>query len=116
MSCIDAVFQTLQSQVLGQNVYYMKKLKILHWAPPPSRLSSWLPEVMHVTFSQAFPPLFLQTASDQKLEVGTAWERGYHTPVHMAYCSKHDMPHKIYLSPPTLFSQTDNWERRVFER
>ena len=62
--------------------YYKKAkdLKILRQAPPPSRLPvpSPLPDVTHVTFSQAFPlrfsPPFLRTASDQKLEAGTAWE------------------------------------------
>ena len=41
-------------------------------APPPSRL----PDVTHLTFSQAFPLRFY-TRSDQKLEAGAAWERGY---------------------------------------
>ena len=45
-------------------------------APPPSCLPSRLPDVTHVTLSPGLPPPFLHTASDQKLEAGTAWERG----------------------------------------
>ena len=47
--------------------YYKKDLKILHQAPPPSCPPS------HLTF--------LHTASYHKLEVGTAWERGYESTI-----------------------------------
>ena len=59
-NCIDAVFQTLQSQVLGQDTYYKKDLKILCRTPPPSHLPSHLPDVTHArdSFSQAFPLCF----------------------------------------------------------
>ena len=40
-----------------------------NWIPPPSRLC----DVTHVTLP-GLPPLFLHTASNQKLEVGTAWQ------------------------------------------
>ena len=32
---------------------------------------------MHVTLLPGLSPLFLHTASDQKLEAGTAWEQSY---------------------------------------
>ena len=47
--------------------YYKKDLKILHQAPPPSCLPS------HLTF--------LRIVSYHKLEVGTAWERGYESTI-----------------------------------
>ena len=61
--------------------YYKKDLKILRRAPPPS----CLPPHVYLTsrmwlFLPGLPPLFLHTVSDQKLEVGTAWERGYWSP------------------------------------
>ena len=44
-----------------------------NWAPPPS----CLPDIMNVTFSPRPSPPFMHTASDQKLEAGTAWKLGY---------------------------------------
>ena len=40
-------------------------------APPPS----CLPDIAHVTLSPRSSPPFLHTATDQKLEAGTAWEQ-----------------------------------------
>ena len=60
----------VQSQASSRTRYY-EDFKILCRAPPPS----YLPVVTHVTLSpRPSPPPFLHTASDQKLEVGTAWE------------------------------------------
>ena len=70
MSCIDAVFQMLQSQVLGQDIDITSRISrffVGHPLPPHVYPHMTLPGP---------PPLFLHTTSDQKLEAGTAWERG----------------------------------------
>jgi len=66
MSCSDAVFRTLQSQVFGQE-------------EPQDSLSGTAPHMStqrHASdsFSQAFPLRFLHAASDQKLEAGTTYQ------------------------------------------
>ena len=72
-SCIDAVFLTLQSQVLGQDIT-RRTSRFFVGHHPPSRLPLCLPDITHVTLP-GLPLPFLHTASDQKLEPGMAWER-----------------------------------------
>ena len=59
------------------------------------------------------PPPFLHTASDQKLDDGKAWERGYHpwaffhvTTVSVGYCLVRTCPHKN----DAIRSFTTNWK------
>ena len=54
-----------------------KNLKILcgHCPPHVYPHTTWCHA--HDSFSQGLPPQFLHTASDQKLEAGTAWKWGY---------------------------------------
>ena len=73
-SCIDAVFQMLQSQVLGQDIT-RRTSRFFVGHRPPSRLPSRLPDVTHVTLSPRPSPPFLY-CKRSKLEPGTAWERG----------------------------------------
>ena len=67
-SCIDTVFRTLQSRVLGQDITRRtSRFFVRHPPPPPPRL----PEVMHLTISpRASPSIFAYCMlSNQKLEV-----------------------------------------------
>ena len=75
-SCIDAVFQTLQSQVFEQDIR-RRTSRFINRAPLPLCLPSRLPDVVHATLLPGFSLHFLHNTSNQKLEVGTAWERGY---------------------------------------
>ena len=65
-SCIDTVFRTLQSQVLGQDITRRTSRFFVRHPPPPR-----LPDVMHVTLSpRTSPSIFAYCMlSNQKLEV-----------------------------------------------
>ena len=56
-------------------------------APPPSRL----PDVTHMTLSPRPSPSVLHTASNQKLEAGTAWERGHSRPMSLSIVLLHHL-------------------------
>lgn len=60
MSCSDAVFRTLQSQVFGQE-------------GPQASLSGTAPLMSTRLFLPGIPPPFLHTGSDQKLEPGMTY-------------------------------------------
>ena len=74
MSCIDAVFRTLQSWVIWQHITG----KVLRFFLTPVCLYLLLHHIIvHMTKSPrpSFPLCILQL--DQKLEPGKAWEQGY---------------------------------------
>ena len=62
----------LQSQVLGQDITRRTSRFFVGHRPPHIYLIS-----RTRFFLLGLPPPFLHTASNQKLEAGTAWERGY---------------------------------------
>ena len=72
---IDTVFRMLQSQVLGQNIT-RRTLRFFVGHRPPHIYSHVYLTSRTWLFLPGLPPPFLHTASDQKLEAGTAWERG----------------------------------------
>ena len=62
----------LQSQVLGQDVIKRtSKFFVGHWPP------QIYPHVYLTSYTWLFLPGLPPTASDQKLEAGTAWKQGY---------------------------------------
>ena len=79
MSCIDTVFRTLQSWVLGQHITG----KVLGFFLTHHPLSVYTIITSHQCaydeISQAFLP-FMHSATDQKLEPGKAWEQGNDEP------------------------------------
>ena len=64
--------QTLQPQVFGQDITRRTSRFFIGHRPPHVYLTSCMG-----FFLPGLPPPFLHTASDQKLEAGTAWERSY---------------------------------------
>ena len=83
MSCIDSLSNVTVSSSWTQ--YYKKDLEILHWALPPVCLPIVSSHTVHMT---KFPRPSLSTPSNQKLEAGQVWERGYcqNTLVHLHPC------------------------------
>ena len=78
MSCIDAIFRTLQSWVLGQHITG----KVLRFFITHHPLSIPIIISHHCAYdeiSQAFLSI-MHTATGSKLEPGKAWEQGYDEP------------------------------------
>ena len=77
MNCIDAVFQTLQSQALGQDITRRTSIFFVWHCPPPSRLPSRLPDVYLTSRMWLFlPGLLLCFCTLQAIKnwMGTAWD------------------------------------------
>ena len=68
-SCIDTVFRTLQSQVFGQDITRRTLRFFIRCCPPHIYPHVYLTSCTWLYFP-GFPPPFLHTASDQKLDAG----------------------------------------------
>ena len=66
----------LQFQVLGQNITRRTSRFFIRHCPPCVYPHVYLTSRTWL-FLPGLPPPFLHTVCDQKLEAGTAWERGY---------------------------------------
>ena len=75
MVCLS-LSERLKLKHLGQKL--QEKTSSLFFQPGTSPPSVYTDVIHVIKLDQAFPPPFLQTASDQKLDSGKAWERAYH--------------------------------------